>query len=39
MLDLPYNDYLEYYGPDYKLHIEPSNMENLNSKEYLMKQL
>jgi len=37
--NLPYNDYLEYYGPDYKLHIEPSNMENLNSKEYLMKQL
>lgn len=33
--DLPYNDYLEYYGPDYRLHITPSNMENLNSREYI----
>jgi len=36
---LPYNDYLEYYGPDYRLHIEPSNMENRNTKEYLEKHL
>jgi len=36
---LPYNDYLEYYGPDYRLHIEPSNMENQNSNEYLDKHL
>merc|ERR1712226_83273 len=28
---LPYNDFYEYYGPDFKLHIQPSNMENLNS--------
>jgi len=35
--DLPYNDYIEYYGPDYKLHIPSTNMENLNSKEYLDK--
>ncbi|KAL8141985.1 hypothetical protein V2J09_015017 [Rumex salicifolius] len=28
---LPYNEYYEYFGPDYNLHIEPSNMENLNS--------
>lgn len=33
--ELPYNDYLEYYGPDYRLFIPPSNMENLNSREYL----
>lgn len=33
--ELPYNEYYEYYGPDYRLHIAPSNMENLNSKEYL----
>ncbi len=33
--ELPYNDYLEYYGPDYRLHYTPSNMENQNSKEYL----
>jgi len=36
---LPYNDYLEYYGPDFRLHIEPSNMENQNNKEYLDKHL
>ncbi len=33
--ELPYNDYFEYYGPDYRLHITPSNMENLNKTEYL----
>eukprot|EP00276_Gloeochaete_wittrockiana_P004748 CAMPEP_0184661950 /NCGR_PEP_ID=MMETSP0308-20130426/40934_1 /TAXON_ID=38269 /ORGANISM="Gloeochaete witrockiana, Strain SAG 46.84" /LENGTH=448 /DNA_ID=CAMNT_0027103637 /DNA_START=164 /DNA_END=1510 /DNA_ORIENTATION=- len=33
--DLPYNDYYSYYGPDYKLQIMPSNMENQNSREYL----
>merc|ERR1712137_138803 len=33
--ELPFNDYLEYYGPEYRLHISPSNMENLNSREYL----
>uniref|UniRef100_A0A915DS09 histone deacetylase n=1 Tax=Ditylenchus dipsaci TaxID=166011 RepID=A0A915DS09_9BILA len=26
--ELPYNDYFEYYGPDFKLHITPSNMTN-----------
>jgi histone deacetylase 1/2 len=35
--ELPYNDYFEYYGPDYKLHISPSNMPNQNSNEYLDK--
>lgn len=33
--DLPYNDYLGYYGPDYKLHLQPSNMENSNTQEQL----
>uniref|UniRef100_A0A7E4VAN2 Histone deacetylase n=1 Tax=Panagrellus redivivus TaxID=6233 RepID=A0A7E4VAN2_PANRE len=33
--ELPYNDYFEYYGPDFKLHITPSNMSNHNSPEYL----
>eukprot|EP00039_Didymoeca_costata_P001873 m.55846 g.55846 ORF g.55846 m.55846 type:complete len:573 (+) comp11005_c0_seq1:90-1808(+) len=37
--DLPYNDYFEYFGPDFKLHINPSNMENLNSDDYLQKCL
>jgi histone deacetylase 1/2 len=35
--ELPYNDYFEYYGPDFKLHISPSNMTNQNSAEYLDK--
>jgi histone deacetylase 1/2 len=32
---LPYNDYFEYYGPDYRLHLPVSNMQNLNSPRYL----
>jgi histone deacetylase 1/2 len=32
---LPYNDYLGYSGPDYRLHLQPSNMENLNTGESL----
>jgi len=35
--ELPYNDYFEYYGPDFKLHITPSNMTNHNTIEYLDK--
>ncbi len=33
--ELPYNEYYEYFGPDYQLHITPSNMENLNTPKYL----
>ena len=33
--ELPFNDYFEYFGPDYRLHLPVSNMENLNSPEYL----
>ena len=36
-LELPYNDYFEYFGPDFKLHISPSNMTNQNTNEYLEK--
>uniref|UniRef100_A0A7S4D7C9 Histone deacetylase n=1 Tax=Heterosigma akashiwo TaxID=2829 RepID=A0A7S4D7C9_HETAK len=32
---LPYNDYFEYFGPDYALKIPTSNMENLNTAEAL----
>ena len=32
---LPQSEYLEYYGPHYRLHFAPSNMENQNSVEYL----
>uniref|UniRef100_A0A671T9F3 Histone deacetylase n=1 Tax=Sinocyclocheilus anshuiensis TaxID=1608454 RepID=A0A671T9F3_9TELE len=34
---LPYNDYFEYFGPDFKLHISPSNMTNQNTNDYLEK--
>ncbi|OJJ86937.1 histone deacetylase RPD3 [Aspergillus glaucus CBS 516.65] len=34
---LPYNDYYEYFGPDYELNVRPSNMDNANTKEYLEK--
>ena len=37
LTELPYNDYFEYYGPDFKLHISPSNMGNQNTTEYLDK--
>uniref|UniRef100_A0A8C6P3G5 Histone deacetylase 1 n=1 Tax=Nothobranchius furzeri TaxID=105023 RepID=A0A8C6P3G5_NOTFU len=35
--ELPYNDYFEYFGPDFKLHISPSNMTNQNTTDYLEK--
>merc|ERR1719230_2248549 len=35
--ELPYNDYFEYFGPDFKLHIAPSNMANQNTSEYMDK--
>ncbi|KAL2216553.1 histone deacetylase 1 [Thermoascus aurantiacus ATCC 26904] len=34
---LPYNDYYEYFAPDYELDVRPSNMDNANTKEYLDK--
>lgn len=34
---LPYNDYYEYFAPDYELEVRPSNMDNANSPEYLDK--
>uniref|UniRef100_A0A803MFZ4 Histone deacetylase n=1 Tax=Chenopodium quinoa TaxID=63459 RepID=A0A803MFZ4_CHEQI len=34
---LPYNEYYEYFGPDYVLHVEPSNMENQNSPKDMEK--
>lgn len=32
---IPYNDYFEYFGPEHKLKISVSNMENMNTKRYL----
>ncbi|KAJ3068854.1 Histone deacetylase 1 [Podochytrium sp. JEL0797] len=37
--DLPLNDYYQYFGPDFKLDVPSSSMENLNSQEYLDKML
>lgn len=37
--ELPYNEYYEYYGPDYKLDVRSSNMYNANSPEFLNKIL
>lgn len=47
--ELPFTDYLEYFGPDYSLQITPrwerrgemtrSNMENMNDAKYLNAQL
>ncbi|KAF2010611.1 hypothetical protein BU24DRAFT_436683 [Aaosphaeria arxii CBS 175.79] len=34
---LPFNDYYEYFAPDYELNVRPSNMENANSHDYLHK--
>lgn len=35
---IPYNQYLPYFGPDYNLHIQPSNKPNQNAEEYLKKK-
>jgi hypothetical protein len=32
---MPTNDYSEYFGPTHTLQIQPSNMENQNTPEYL----
>ncbi|KAI9346534.1 hypothetical protein BDR26DRAFT_855718 [Obelidium mucronatum] len=37
--DIPFNDYYQYFGPDFKLDVPSSNMENLNSQDYLDKML
>jgi len=33
--NLPFNPYLQYFGPEYKLDVEETNMEDYNNKEYL----
>ena len=33
--ELPYNEYISYYGPDYRLHLHASNMENMNTPQEL----
>lgn len=33
--DIPFNDFYEYYGPDFKLHLTPTTAENQNKAENL----
>jgi histone deacetylase 1/2 len=33
--DIPKNDFLEYFYPEYKLHMPVMNMKNVNTPEYL----
>ena len=33
--NIPYNDFFQYYGPDYCLHLTPSEMPNKNDSEYI----
>lgn len=33
--EIPFNDYYEYYAPDFELHLKKENMENLNTPESL----
>lgn len=36
--EIPYNNFIEWYAPTYKLHLDPSpTLENKNSQEYLDK--
>jgi histone deacetylase 1/2 len=35
--NIPNNDFIQYYGPDYKLHLTPSDMQNLNDPKELEK--
>lgn len=35
--DIPQNTFRQYFGPDYKLHLTPENMENANTGAYLDK--
>jgi histone deacetylase 1/2 len=32
---MPPHEYYEYFGPDYALHVAPSNMENKNTRQQL----
>lgn len=33
--NLPFNEYIQYFGPEYKLDVPPTSMENQNSREYI----
>ncbi|KAJ2964851.1 hypothetical protein NQZ79_g227 [Umbelopsis isabellina] len=35
--EMPYNNYFEYFGPEYRLDVRSTNMKNHNSRQYLEK--
>lgn len=35
LAEIPINEYYEYFGPDYKLDVKSSNMEDMNTRGYL----
>ena len=35
--NIPNNDFIQYYGPEYKLHLTPSDAQNLNDPKELEK--
>lgn len=35
LVEIPFNDYFQYYGPDYRLDVPNNNMENMNTPQYL----
>ena len=34
--EIPYNDYFEYYAPDFELHLQPEPRDNMNSEASLL---
>lgn len=37
--EIPYNDFYEYYGPDFNLQLEPAPMRNENDPEVINKNM
>jgi histone deacetylase 1/2 len=35
LIDIPVNEYYEYFGPEYQLDVKASNMDDLNTPAYL----
>ncbi|GAA6009806.1 hypothetical protein JCM11491_000820 [Sporobolomyces phaffii] len=33
--EMPFNEYFDYFGPEFKLEVKENNMDNANSREYL----
>lgn len=34
-IEIPVNEYYEYFGPDYELNVKSSNIEDMNTRGYL----